>query len=210
MNQVDKDIVIKRYVDRLHQFGPNIKALASGNEYRQKIRFKVLKELGVKSGETVLDVGCGLGDFNHYLSINNVNAIYTGIDIVPELIEAAKKKDSISRYEVRDIQLTPYQNDSFDYIVCSQVFNLKLINSSNLELVFSMLQLFSKISKKGVAVDFLTSYVDYKEDHLHYYSPEEIFRYIKENITKNVTLRHDYPLFEFCIYFGKDFKGWNV
>ena len=65
-----------------------------------------------------------------------------------------------------------------------------------------------ELCNKAVAIDMLTSYVDFKEEHLHYYEPEEIFSFCK-TITKRVTLRHDYPLFEFMICLYKDFSGWK-
>ena len=54
----------------------------------------------------------------------------------------------------------------------------------------------------------MTAYVDFREDRLFYYSPEEIFRFSK-TLTKRVLLRHDYPLFEFTVYLYKDFAGWK-
>jgi hypothetical protein len=61
---------------------------------------------------------------------------------------------------------------------------------------------------KGVAVDMMTSYVDFREERLFYYSPEEILRHAK-SLTKRVMLRHDYPMFEFAIFLYKDFTGWR-
>ena len=70
-----------------------------------------------------------------------------------------------------------------------------------------MLSIFFRTAKKGVAVDLLTSYVDFKKDHLHYYQPETVFSFAKQ-LTRRVTLRHDYPLFEFCVYLHPSFDGW--
>jgi len=47
-------------------------------------------------------------------------------------------------------------------------------------------------------VDMMSSYVDYQDPALYYYSPEEIFRFSK-TLTRRVMLRHDYRPFEFCI-----------
>ena len=61
---------------------------------------------------------------------------------------------------------------------------------------------------EGFAIDMLTSYVDYKEEHLYYYSPEQLFSYAK-TLTKRVALRHDYPAYEFALLLHKDFCGWK-
>jgi hypothetical protein len=54
----------------------------------------------------------------------------------------------------------------------------------------------------------MTAYVDFQEPRLFYYHPEEIFRYAK-SLTKRVTLRHDYPAYEFAIFLYQDFTGWR-
>ena len=61
---------------------------------------------------------------------------------------------------------------------------------------------------KKLAIDFVTNYVDFKEDYLIYHSPEAMFRLAK-SLTKRVVLRHDYPLYEFCLYLYPDFHAWG-
>lgn len=208
MDADDKVLIRERYKDRLLQYGPGIKALASGTEERRAIRFGVLSEVGISEGASLLDVGCGFADYYAYLKDRGVNVRYTGIDIVPELIEAAREAHPHLDLQVRDLQEEPYPESSFDYVVCSQVFNLHLGDGKNENLVRDMLRLMYRTARQGVAADFLTSYVDFKQDQLHYYSPEEIFAYAKQ-LTRRVALRHDYPLFEFCVYLYPSFEGWS-
>lgn len=207
MDEKDKKLIQSRYKERLLQYGPGIKALASGTEDRRAIRFDILAEIGIEEGSSVLDVGCGLADFYSYLNMNGINVQYTGIDIVPELIKAAQTKNPNLNLQVRDLQENPFPESSFDYVVCSQVFNLELGADKNHNLAKDMIRNMYQTARYGVAVDLLTSYVDFKQEHLHYYQPEEIFSYAKQ-LTRRVILRHDYPLFEFCIYLYPNFKGW--
>ena len=58
------------------------------------------------------------------------------------------------------------------------------------------------ISKKGVAMDFLSTYVDYKTKGTFHTSPEHIFK-IAKKLSKRVAIRHDYLPFEFCVYLYK-------
>lgn len=208
MDMNDKTMIQERYKDRLQQFGPGIKALASGTEERRAVRFDVLEEVGIKNGDSVLDVGCGLADFYVHLKSKGINVQYTGIDIVPELVEAARTAHPDLDIQVRDLQEEPFPESSFDYVVSSQVFNLHLGKGKNDALVKDMLGKMYRTARGGVAVDLLTSYVDFKQDQLHYYQPEEIFSFAKQ-LTRRVTLRHDYPLFEFCIYLYPSFDGWS-
>jgi ubiquinone/menaquinone biosynthesis C-methylase UbiE len=209
MDQKDIQIIKERYKARLREHGVGIKSLASGVPERRFLRFEVLREVGIKSGDKILDVGCGFADFYAHLEDRGVQVDYIGIDIVEELVEAGKQKYPQLELECRNIEINPFPKKSFDYVVCSQVFNLELGGEKNMATVKNILPLLYGIAKKGVAIDFITNYVDFKEKHLHYYSPENLFKYVKENITRSVTIRNDYPLFEFCLYLYPDFKGWS-
>lgn len=209
MDENDKTLIQERYKSRLLQYGPGIKALASGTEERQAIRFDILTDIGIKDGVSVLDVGCGLADYYEHLREKGVNVKYTGVDIVPELIQAAHLAHPDLDLQVRDLQEDPFLDSSFDYVVCSQVFNLHFGGGKNNALVRDLMRIMFRTARHGVAIDLLTSYVDFKQEHLHYFQPEEIFSYAK-NLTRRVTLRHDYPLFEFCIYLHSSFEGWSA
>ncbi len=208
MDQNDKTRIINRYDERLKKFGPSIQSLASGSEERREIRFKILKELGIKDGDKILDLGCGFGDFFKYLKAEGINTDYTGIDINPSLIDHAIKLYPDAKFKVMDIQLE--DPGQYDYIVSTSCFNLKLLNKNNYDFITDLLKRVHGFATKGVAMDFMTSYVDFKgnPEEAFYYSPEKIFE-IGKSITKRVAIRHDYPLFEFCVYLFPDFEGWN-
>lgn len=207
MNENDKLSITSRYRERLKQHGPGIQALASGTTERRAIRFGVLSSIGDLQGASVLDLGCGLADFYAYLKECGIEVRYTGYDITPEFIGLAKERYPEAHFEVRDIQAEGIP-ERFDYIISSQTFNNRFAHEDNLRLMQDVLRLCYEASDKGVAIDMLTSYVDFHEEHLFYYSPEEIFRHAK-SLTKRVTLRHDYPLYEFAILLYKDFTGWK-
>jgi hypothetical protein len=56
---------------------------------------------------------------------------------------------------------------------------------------------------RGVAANMTTSYVDYEDPQLHYFSPENVFRHC-QTLTRRVALRHEYPLYEFTIFLYRD------
>lgn len=207
MNKTDKVLIIKRYRERLAKYGEDIKALASGAKERQLIRFKVLSEVGDLNNHSVLDLGCGFGDFYLDLKERGIKVDYTGYDICPDFIEICKKRFTEARFETKDIQIDPVKQ-RFDYVVSSQTFNNKLVNEDNETLIRDIIKKAYELSNIGMAIDMLSTYVDFKEERLYYYNPEEIFKFCK-TITKRVALRHDYPLFEFTLYVYKDFEGWR-
>lgn len=206
MKQMDKKRVINRYNSRLKQFGKDIRTLASGTEERRRIRYNVLSEVGLKTENSVLDLGCGFGDFYSFLTEKQIYINYTGYDINPKLIEVAREKIPQQKFEVKDIQIDEFP--VFDFIVSSSAFNLRLIDGDNYRFIEEILGLCYEHAKCGVAIDFLSSYVDFETPDVFHYSPERVFS-IAKKISKRVCLRHDYPLFEFCIYLYPDFKGWK-
>lgn len=210
MHSKDKDIIVKRYQDRFNQHGNSINALSSGIKTRQDIRFAIHQQLGSLAGKKILDVGCGFADFYKYLLEHTQESFdYTGVDIVPEFIEESRKKHSEASFYCENIFETDFlERYQFDYIFCSQVFNNNFEFTDNLAFTKKVIEKLYKNAHCGVAIDFLTSYVDFQESHLFYYPPEELFSYAK-SLTKKVVLRHDYPLYEFTLFLYPDFKGWS-
>ena len=207
MNHSDKENIVNRYKERLKEFGPGIKSLASGTVERRTIRFGILEDIGHLDGSSILDIGSGLGDFYQHLKDKGIQVSYTGYDLSPDLIHIAKERFPEAVFAVRDIQAEGIKG-RFDYVVSSQTFNFRISNENNIDLVKACLKISLEHCNKGVCFDFLSSYVDYREDHLFYYSPEELFSYGK-SLTKRVTLKHQSELYEFALCLYPDFKGWN-
>lgn len=199
MNKEDKQATIERYNERISKFGHNPRALG-WNKGRQPIRFDTLTQIGELKDCSLLDLGCGFGDLYPFLKEFWVNVDYTGYDINPNLIEMAKKAHPDARFEVKDIQEEEVDR-TFDWVIASGVFNYKLQNNH----VFTerMLKRMFELCNKGVACDFLSTYVDFFDTDAHYTSPIIMFRYCKI-LSKRVTLRHDYMPYEFCVYIYKD------
>ena len=208
MDPRDRERIIRRYDARFAIHGGDRRTLASGPEARHHLRFSVLKDLGITPGSSVLDVGCGFGDFAGWLASQEIEVTYVGIDINPRLIETARRRYQGARFEVADLQDGTFSG-TFDFVVSSSAFNLKLQTIDNYSFVADMLRRCHAMARRGVAVDFLSSYADFYGDEAFHYQPERVFALAKQ-LTKRVCLRHDYPLFEFCIYLYPDFAGWTT
>lgn len=204
MEEDSKRKVIARYNKRFKEFGVDIRTLASGSPEHQRLRFSLLTEIMKSEGCSILDLGCGFGDLYGFLNERGIKVDYIGYDINPKLIERARKKYPAGRFECKDIQKGDFP--VFDYILSTSSFNNRYEN--NYEFVADIIRRCFRHALKGVAIDFLTSYVDYSSSEAFYYEPERVFNICKQ-ITKRVCLRHDYPLFEFMVYLYPDFKGWG-
>jgi tetratricopeptide (TPR) repeat protein len=80
---------------------------------------------GLESGATLLDLGCGLGDFKRFLDRRGLAVEYTGWDICAPLVDRARALHPDARFEVRDLLADP-PAERFDFVVCSGALNLLL------------------------------------------------------------------------------------
>ena len=69
------------YKERYEIHGETCLSLGWGSKCSQEKRFKVLKDVGIKTGDTVLDIGAGFSDFYPYLMDNNITPKeYVGLE----------------------------------------------------------------------------------------------------------------------------------
>lgn len=75
----------------------------------------------IEKPETILDAGCGEGFTIRALQKELPNAHFTGIDQDSEAITYAKQKDPIGTYHVGNVLQIPFQEKSFDLVICNEV-----------------------------------------------------------------------------------------
>jgi len=54
--------------------------------------------------------------------------------------------------------------------------------------------------RKGVAVNFLTAFSDYRDNGLYYADAGRLYAWCKENLSRFVRVKEDYPLYEFTLF----------
>lgn len=202
MNKSEKASAIKRYEDKLAKFGYSPKTVGWRDKEQQELRFKILQEIGDLDGRSILDIGCGFGDFYDFLVKKGLKIDYTGYDISPRIINRAKKRHPHVNFEVKDISIE-HVNVKFDYVFESGIFNHQI--ADNIKYAKKTIVKMFELCNIGIGFNMVTNYVDFEEDHLFYYSPEQFFKFAKK-ISRFVTLKHDYPLYEFTIYIHKKFE----
>ena len=87
--------ISQQYDDLVKKYGDSIKALhienARYNKEHQNIKFKfVFDQLDKKN--SLLDVGCGLGNLAEYCRERGWEGKYTGIDLSQKMVNMVKKK----------------------------------------------------------------------------------------------------------------------
>jgi SAM-dependent methyltransferase len=97
----------------------------SGFEFATK--FDSIDWTAVKS---VLDIGCGYGNLVEYLrQEKNFQGEYTGIEIIPEFLEAAQKlygDDSRNKFILSDFLEYEWHQQKFDIVIALGVISLNL------------------------------------------------------------------------------------
>ncbi|HEX8923247.1 MAG TPA: class I SAM-dependent methyltransferase [Patescibacteria group bacterium] len=113
-----------------------------GHYYHQKIILpNVIRLLGLKEGEKLLDIGCGQGILARSIP---ENIEYTGIDLAPNLIEEAKRmdKDRNHIFKVADATKELNYMEVFDKAAV-------ILAVQNMEKPFGMIKNAYKALKKG-------------------------------------------------------------
>ena len=84
----------------------------------------VLAELEKEPFTDLLDCGCGTGPMLTLLHQKYPDKHYTGIDLTPKMIEAAKKKNLKGvKFVVGDCENLPFAANSFDAVICCESFH---------------------------------------------------------------------------------------
>ena len=199
MNDGDKQTYLQRYGERLNEFGDDPKTLGwGGGIERQNLRFKILSEIGVSGKDSVLDIGCGFADLFGYLSTVGWKGVYLGVDINGDLLEVASKKYEKATLKQIDI-LESNLAEQYDWVLSSGVFNAKLDFEDNLIYIEKMLRRMFQSAKKGVACDFMSTYVDFQHPIAFHLNPADAIDMGKK-LTDKLVLRMDYLPYEYCIY----------
>ncbi len=118
--------IVERHRDALLRHGVHPNALYWSSRKIQEIRFEVLVEIGISSGDRVLDVGCGFGDLKGFLTGRGLEVDYTGIDLSPDLLQSARRLQPQASLVEGDLFDLDPADGSFDWALLSGALNEQL------------------------------------------------------------------------------------
>ncbi len=113
------------YEEAVKQHGGTFESTLWRSKVGQKKRFKVFKDAIDFTSTTIVDVGCGIGDFAFYLTSCGVEfETFHGIDAMGEMIRTANVRE-IPRctFSVLDVVGNTTCVPISDWIVCSGTLN---------------------------------------------------------------------------------------
>jgi SAM-dependent methyltransferase len=198
----DRQEYIQRYEARLAEHGYSPQTLGWGKHGRQEVRFGVLAEHALRRPAcSVLDVGCGFADLYDFLTRRGWRGRYTGIDIVPGLLDVARQRHpglDLRQQAVTDPGLEPH-----DYVLASGVFNARLGTGDNLAHIEASVQAMCRLARMAVCVDFMSTHVEFRKPGAWHTDPCWAFQ-LAHRFGRRVALRHDYMPFEFSVFIFTD------
>ena len=197
--QQDFNKNIDFYSDLIEKHNLDVKSLNWGSRESQEMRFDLFAQLDNLNQKSILDVGCGLGDFYNWLEKKNIQTNYKGIDITPKMIEKAKERFPNVNFEVKNI-LEELENQRYDYVFASGIFYL--VEHQPFEFMKKMIQKMFEMAEKGIAFNSLSSWADQKHENEFYANPWEVVDFC-HTLSRKVVLKHDYHPADFTIYLYK-------
>ena len=218
LEKISKE-TIDRYQHRYQKFGYDARTLGWGNRDQQFYRFAQTLDSPLEFSQcSVVDIGCGFGDYFEFLrgSVQTLSS-YQGWDVNPDLIKEASRRyaeDSSVRFSVRNIMDSAITEATLlpvaDIGVMLGVLNFNLAGKAD-NYAYSELAIRRAwaLSNKGLIVDFLSSYKDPQypaESGVFYHEPEKMLAFAL-TLSSRVTLKHNYlsiPQREFMLFIERE------
>lgn len=196
------------YSEKLVMHGETPSGVDWNGKESQVLRFEQLCKI-VKDKEeknSINDLGCGYGALLEYLTYRYPITSYLGIDVSEEMIHSARNRHAEAANARFIVASEP--DTVADYGIASGIFNVRLGRSDAewFEYLESTLDTLDKTSRLGFSFNCLTSYSDEdkKRGYLYYADPCKLFDLCKRRYSRNVSLLHDYGLYEFTVLVRKD------
>jgi SAM-dependent methyltransferase len=190
------------YATRLHEHGTTAKGVDWRDTASQELRFAQFERLW--AGDTafsVNDLGCGYGRLLGYLRERGYRGRYIGIDVAPEMIDAARHAHRAD-HDARFIAAADAPAVA-DYTIASGIFNVRRDFSPAAwdDYMRATIGTMRASSGKGFGFNVLSlhSDADRRRPDLHYADPGEWLDYCAITYSRHVVLLQDYGLYEFTL-----------
>jgi SAM-dependent methyltransferase len=205
-NRKEYSSIIDHYERCLASHGDTHKGVDWPRQESAEISYAVMLDLLAKDRRekiTLLDFGCGLSHFYEFIVRNGRSNIeYTGLDASPAFIEQSKRKHPGIRYICADVLESSPGVGEFDYVVLNGVLTEKIDLTFDAMWEYAQQLLLKAFSYAhiGMAVNFMSKQVDWERDDLFHLPFDLLAAFLKSNVTRYFTLRHDYGLYQYTAY----------
>jgi len=212
---MDLENALEKYKAYFTQKIETYGAVPEGVDYNgfeaQEIRFEQLtKVIDPSTAFSIIDYGCGYGAMFNFLLKKNWQFTYYGFDMIEKMAAAGKEANK----GFTNAHFFHSENDLVvaDYLTAGSIFNNKFEANHDewQDMILATLQRMNGLCRKGFSFNMLTKYSDEdrmsRRPDLFFGDPLYFFDHCKRNFSRDVTLLHDYVLYDFTILVRKD-KG---
>lgn len=191
--------MIERHRDSLIHHGYSSETLFWSTRGIQKQRFKILSEIGIQDGDSLLDVGCGFADMQSWLSGQGIDIDYTGIDLSPDILDTATRMNPQLDLQCGELFDFDWPKACFDWVILSGTLNWNLHDDG--DYARRVIERMFDLCSQGTAFNMLNA--QYCErallGEMVAFDPVQILSYCMA-ITPECHLRTDYLANDFTIY----------
>ena len=150
---------------------------------------------------SVLDLGCGFGDFFRFLRANGYRGSFIGYDVAPTMIAEALRLHGEGPDRQWRVGAKP--SETADFAIASGLFNVKRNTSVETwtQHVQQTIDIIASAGRRGFAFNILSlsSDVERHRPDLYYADPTEMLAYCLSRFGRSVALMQDYGLWEFTV-----------
>jgi SAM-dependent methyltransferase len=178
----------------------------NGTESHETRHRQFLRLLEANSNASVIDLGCGFGDFLRFLRAAGYRGCFTGYDIAPTMIEKARELHGEA--EDRQWRIGAEPDGVADFAIASGIFNVKGDVPSEIwaGYVRRIIASLARAGRRGFAFNMLSlsSDLDRRRQDLYYGDPADMLAHCLSHYGRSVALLQDYGLYEFTVVVRHD------
>ncbi|WFU83855.1 methyltransferase domain-containing protein [Bradyrhizobium sp. CIAT3101] len=194
--------VASYYASKLEQHGTTSQGVDwNGTASHDRRHRQFLRLLEGSPNASVIDLGCGFGDFLRFLRSEGFQGRFTGYDIAASMIE--KARELYGEGEDRQWRIGSEPEEVADFAIASGIFNVKgdVPAEAWIDYVNDTLDTLARAGRRGFAFNILSlsSDPERRRPHLYYADPVAMLRHCLAKYGRSVALLQDYELYEFTV-----------
>jgi len=194
--------VASYYASKLEAHGPTPLGVDwNGTDSHELRHRQFLRLLDGSPNASVIDLGCGFGDFLRFLRTEGYHGSFIGYDIAPSMIEKARQIHGES--DDRRWRVGAEPAETADFAIASGIFNVKgdVPDKTWIRYLHRTIDVLACAGRRGFAFNILSlsSDPDRRRPNLYYADPTDMLAYCLSRYGRSIALLQDYGLHEFTI-----------
>ena len=189
------------YSSKLALHGATPQGVDWNGQQSHDLRHRQFLRLLDDADASVLDLGCGFGDFLRFLRMQGHGGPFIGYDVAPNMIAEALRLHGEGTDRQWRVGAMPVERA--DFAVASGIFNVKgdVPVGTWARYVHDTIDVLAQAGRHGFAFNVLSlsSDPERRVDHLYYADAAEMLSYCLRRYGRSVALLQDYGLYEFTV-----------